>query len=72
MTGEMLKRVAVVAITPRLQVLSEEALGDLLVHWDVLLALSVVLLCEHVKKVGIPTCHKNGAGRVYLGVPILI
>ena len=51
MTAEMLKRVAVVvAITPRLQVLSEEALGDLLVHWDVLLALSVVLLCEHVKK----------------------
>ena len=52
MTEEMLKRVAaVVAITPRLQVLSEEAaLGDLLVHWDVLRALSVVLLCEHIKK----------------------
>ena len=50
MTAEMLKRVAAVAITPRLQVLSEEALGDLLVHWDVLRALSVVLLCEHVKK----------------------
>ena len=55
MTAEMLKRVVVVvAITPRLQVLlSEEALGDLLVHWDVLLALSVVLLCEHVDLVGI-------------------